>query len=128
MLECDTVQKTEVIFFDSIKSHQKLNWISFYPVVLFYHMVRDLLFAPNLCYSMRTIKLLRVRKNMNFDFVLSDSNTTGMNQGWESSSFWWKSTFLVVLGVILEIHLNLGRYFVCVYIPYDQELQTLCTL
>ena len=50
-------------------------------------------------------------------------------QEWESSSFCWKSGFLMVPGVILEIHINLGRKFVCiiyrgfptgmVYLKYD---------
>ena len=39
-----------------------------------------------------------------------------IDQGWESSSFHPNSGFLMVPGVIVEIRLNLGRKFVCVFI------------
>ena len=47
---------------------------------------------------------------------LTDSRTTGVSKGWKSSGFRWKSTFLIVPVVNLEINLNLGEILcLCIY-------------
>ena len=49
-------------------------------------------------------------------------------QGWESSVFHWNSGLLRVPRVILKIHLDLGRKFVCLSVHYNSEVLTPCAL
>ena len=48
-------------------------------------------------------------------------------QGWESSGFCQNSGFLMVLRVILQIRLNLGRKYLYIYVHYNRRLLTPCT-
>ena len=54
--------------------HHKTSWLVslqiFCLVATVYYVATDLLFATNLCCSMRTIKRFRARKKMRFDFFL----------------------------------------------------------
>ena len=74
------------------------------------------------CWASTVVMLIYSQKNV------GEITPSCWTQGWESSSFHQKPSFLMAPRVILEVYLNLGRTFLCVYVHYDHGLLTPCTL